>query len=195
MYYQDIQRCPPKSYPYIINEGDSLDTISQKFNVPIEKLIRFNANIDPYNLIIGQKICIPKLWEPYTNDRYNISFMYPTTWKEVSNRRCEGPNGYFEIAAISSKKNIMDVCKNEAYRKNRNYGEHCKFINLDIQKCPAVLIIPSNDQPYEMKKLSALIVQYPKPINISGKSYNYFILWSSRSYIRQIGASLNFLVY
>lgn len=39
--------------------GDTLYLISRKHNVPVGSIIRENRGINPYNLIIGDKLCIP----------------------------------------------------------------------------------------------------------------------------------------
>lgn len=44
---------------WIVEEGDTLYLISRKLNIPLEKLMEANKDIDPKNLQIGSKICIP----------------------------------------------------------------------------------------------------------------------------------------
>ncbi len=50
--------CPSGVY-WIIEEGDTIFLISRKLNVPLEKLLQANPGVDPDNLQIGSKICIP----------------------------------------------------------------------------------------------------------------------------------------
>ena len=50
----------PNGFYYIINPGDTLFSISQKFNVPVQNIMNANPGIDPNNLQIGQIICIPR---------------------------------------------------------------------------------------------------------------------------------------
>ncbi len=45
---------------YTIRPGDTLFTIAQRFNVPVQEIINANPGIDPNNLQIGQVICIPR---------------------------------------------------------------------------------------------------------------------------------------
>lgn len=51
--------CPNGTY-YTIKAGDTYFKIANRFRIAIDDLERANPNIDPANLIIGQKICIPK---------------------------------------------------------------------------------------------------------------------------------------
>ncbi len=44
---------------HIIKPGDTLYSISRRYNVPLKALMRANHNIDPYNLRIGSKLRIP----------------------------------------------------------------------------------------------------------------------------------------
>jgi len=50
--------CPVGSLPYNINAGDTLRTIAARFNTTVETLILTNPDIDPFNLTVGQRICI-----------------------------------------------------------------------------------------------------------------------------------------
>ena len=58
-------RCPIGTLPYNINEGDTLLSIAMRFGTDVEALLRANPDIDPYNLQVGQRICISqKFQEP-----------------------------------------------------------------------------------------------------------------------------------
>jgi len=54
----------PNGFLYTIRAGDTLFTLSQRFNVSVEAIIRANPGIDPNNLQIGQVICIPQAMPP-----------------------------------------------------------------------------------------------------------------------------------
>lgn len=43
---------------YIIQSGDTLDKIAQKFDTTVGNILRLNDNLDPYNIIPGQRICV-----------------------------------------------------------------------------------------------------------------------------------------
>ena len=51
--------CPPSYVVYVIQAGDTLWKIARRYRTTVEELLRVNPNIDPNNLQIGQKICIP----------------------------------------------------------------------------------------------------------------------------------------
>ena len=53
------QPCPSGVY-WIVEKGDTLFMISRKMDVDLAELIAANPGINPPNLQIGSKICIPK---------------------------------------------------------------------------------------------------------------------------------------
>lgn len=44
---------------HVIQSGDTLYTLSQKYNVNLEDIMYANSNVNVYNLQAGQKVCIP----------------------------------------------------------------------------------------------------------------------------------------
>ncbi|WP_418769531.1 LysM peptidoglycan-binding domain-containing protein [Halalkalibacter kiskunsagensis] len=52
---------PPcqNGFQYIIKPNDTLHHISQMYNVTVESILNRNRELNPYNLHIGQAICIP----------------------------------------------------------------------------------------------------------------------------------------
>lgn len=57
--------CPLGTLPYNINPGDTLLSLALRFGTSVESLLAANPDIDPYNLQVGQRICISqKFQEP-----------------------------------------------------------------------------------------------------------------------------------
>ncbi len=50
--------CPFGTFPYSLRPGDTLALIAKRFNTTVEVLKYVNPDIDPYNLQVGQRICI-----------------------------------------------------------------------------------------------------------------------------------------
>ncbi len=44
---------------YVIREGDTLYGIARNFGIGLESLMSANSDIDPYNMHVGMRICIP----------------------------------------------------------------------------------------------------------------------------------------
>ena len=57
-------RCPRGSFPYTIKQGDTLYELARTYNTTVEAIMAINPGIDPYNLQIGQVICIPESDKP-----------------------------------------------------------------------------------------------------------------------------------
>lgn len=59
MYMQYPRNCPDFTVSYIIKPGDTLYNISLQYNVTVKEILKINPFLNPYNLLVGQKICIP----------------------------------------------------------------------------------------------------------------------------------------
>jgi LysM repeat protein len=46
---------------YIIREGDSFYNIAQRYSIPLNLLLEANPEANPYDLKVGQEICIPNV--------------------------------------------------------------------------------------------------------------------------------------
>jgi TolB protein len=130
----------------------------------------------------------------YTNSNFNVQFQYPGDWQRVTDERYEGPDGFFQLAAISSEEPIHTVCHNEAFHQLLPYGTQPRIIRTQIQSQEACFIYPSADQPADMRGQAALIVRYPNPIQIGGTTYHYFILWADQKHLNEISSTLTFLM-
>lgn len=51
--------CPPSYVIYVVQHGDTFWRIAKRYNTTVDKLIQANPDVDPDNLQVGQKICIP----------------------------------------------------------------------------------------------------------------------------------------
>lgn len=129
----------------------------------------------------------------YSSTVYKVQFQYPSNWVRVSDERYEGPDGFFQLSAISTAEPINEICHNEAFHQLLPYGSEPRIVHEQIQRQEACFILPSQDQPPEMRGQAALIVKYPKPIQIEGSSYNYFILWVDKEHLKEISSTLVFL--
>ncbi len=51
--------CPPSYVVYVVQPGDTLWKISRRYRTTVDAIIEANPNINPDNLQVGQKICVP----------------------------------------------------------------------------------------------------------------------------------------
>ncbi|GGA93165.1 LysM peptidoglycan-binding domain-containing protein [Ornithinibacillus halotolerans] len=161
-----------------------------------------NINLPAPRKLITERSILALKWKPsknngslstFKNTQFQIQFQYPSSWEQITPERYEGTNGFFQISAISTPASIEVVCQNKAFHQLMPYGSNPRIQHTTIQNQEGCFIFPSNDQPTEMNNQSALIIQYPEPIQIEGTSYQYFILWADTSHIREIGESIIFL--
>ncbi|WP_367567565.1 LysM peptidoglycan-binding domain-containing protein [Lacrimispora sp.] len=54
-----VNTCPAGTYSYVIQSGDTLWLLSQRFGTTVDAIMSANPGINPMNLFIGQVICIP----------------------------------------------------------------------------------------------------------------------------------------
>lgn len=131
----------------------------------------------------------------YVNKKYHITLKYPSDWKlnPLYSERYEGKEGFFQVGAIDGQNLPIDtVADNDAFHQLRPYGSAPKITKLKIQEQEARLILPSEDQPKEMKNQAGLIIKYPKPVKIGNTNYYYFELWADKAHIEQIGKTITF---
>ncbi|MEW6182169.1 MAG: LysM domain-containing protein [Bacillota bacterium] len=57
MHY--YHHCPAGTFPYVIRSGDTFWLLAQCYNTTVEAIQAANPGADPYNLQIGQVVCIP----------------------------------------------------------------------------------------------------------------------------------------
>lgn len=51
--------CPAGRFPYIVRAGDSFYVLAERFGTTVDAIRRANPGVDPNNLQIGQRLCIP----------------------------------------------------------------------------------------------------------------------------------------
>lgn len=65
----DTKECLTGALPYIVREGDTLYKIALAYSTTVDAILAANVNLNPYNLNIGQIICIPLPGEDYPSCR------------------------------------------------------------------------------------------------------------------------------
>lgn len=63
------KKCPSFSVPYAVREGDTLYKIAASYNANVSDILAANLNLNPYNLNVGQIICVPLPREQYPQCR------------------------------------------------------------------------------------------------------------------------------
>jgi spore germination protein YaaH len=58
-YYNSYRQCTANHYPYTVQPGDTLNSIAYRLEVSVSRIFAANPGVDPYNLRVGQMLCIP----------------------------------------------------------------------------------------------------------------------------------------
>lgn len=65
--------CPPNTFSYIVQRGDTMFTIAQRFGVSLQALMAANPQIpDPNRLTPGQVVCVPFVRCPANTFSYTV---------------------------------------------------------------------------------------------------------------------------
>ena len=138
----------------------------------------------------------------YRNETFNVRFKYPASWQPNSEApyagsvpvRYEGEVGFFHVDATGSGgADISAVAQSIASHTLLPYGTSPIISAHSVGDADARLILPSSDQPAEMKDEAALIVRYPAAVNISGTQFDFFVLYAHKDYMPLFMDTLEFL--
>jgi peptidoglycan endopeptidase LytF len=65
--------CPPDTFRYTVQPGDSMFSIAQRFGIPLAQLIAANPQIpDPSRIVPGQIVCVPNFPCPANTFSYTV---------------------------------------------------------------------------------------------------------------------------
>jgi TolB protein len=146
------------------------------------------ADIDALSL--GQIVSIPKSWTKYINNTYNLSLMYPPLWARMNDMHYAGIDGYFRISIMKTDKTLEEIYKTEAYHRLQPYGSRPEIVFDIVSGLDVCLILPSADQPTDMKKQAALIIKSSGTLEIENQAYNYIMLCTDLEHLNAIKNSL-----
>ncbi|WP_040205862.1 LysM peptidoglycan-binding domain-containing protein [Neobacillus jeddahensis] len=90
MVYPFNRQCPENHYPYTIQSGDTLNQIALRLEVLVSRIMAANPGVDPYNLRVGQILCIPACPPNHTakiiqpgDTLYQIAQTYQVTMESI----------------------------------------------------------------------------------------------------------------
>lgn len=147
MPFNFTRQCPSNHYPYIVQPGDTINNIASRLGVGASRILAANPGVNPYNLSIGQTLCIPACPPDHTayiiksgDTLYKISQLYNVSisailtanpsvdpnYLRVGQRICipqACPSNYrATIAAMQSDINMLKAESNAQKIEESNYG-------------------------------------------------------------------------
>ncbi len=133
----------------------------------------------------------------FVSSKYKISFKYPKNWSKNPRYedKYEGENGFFEIGDFTGTgENIDEAVKAEVNEDYKPYGNNPTIRKFIVDGQPARVIYPSGDQAQFYKdRETAIVVEYPQPIVIEGKKYDYVVIWANREFVPLIISTFKFV--
>lgn len=133
----------------------------------------------------------------FVSNKYKISFKYPKNWSRNPRYedKYEGENGFFEIGDFTGTgENIDEAVKAEVNEAYKPYGNNPTIRKFIVDGQPARVIYPSGDQAQFYKdRETAIVVEYPQPIVIDGKKYDYVVIWANREFVPLIISTFKFV--
>lgn len=147
MPYNFYRQCPENHFPYIVQPGDTLNSIASRLEVSISRILAANPGINPNILRVGQTLCIPACLPNQTaylirpgDSLYKIAQIYNVSvasilkanpsinpnYLRVGQRICipqACPSNYNEIiTAMQSDINMLKADSNGQKIEESNYG-------------------------------------------------------------------------
>lgn len=129
----------------------------------------------------------------YRDAIHQATFLYPRDWQKTAEHRYEGFGGFFRVSALTGPKSVEEAAQNEISHGLRPYGSNPTVKRWTIQKREARLILPSTDQAREMHRQAALVLRYPRRLQIGEELYDYLLIHADSEHIPLIANSLQFL--
>lgn len=133
----------------------------------------------------------------FTSNRYRISFKYPKGWTKNPRYedKYEGASGFFEVGDFSGVgENIDEAVQMQVNEEYKPYGSNPTIRRFTVDGQPARVIYPSADQTDFFKdREAAIVVQYPQPVTIDGRPFDYVVIWASKEYIPLIMSTFKFV--
>jgi len=132
----------------------------------------------------------------YKNNIYQVSLEFPADWQPTGDSVFDsyyGTSGFFKLAVSNAKNTTVSALAEKDIKDIAHpYGSAPTTGSIVVGGQAAVLVTPSSDQDVSLHGRSELIVEYPKPVMISGQVYTYLIVQADKTHITDIARSLTF---
>jgi len=142
-------------------------------------------------------------WQEYANNVHQISLMYPDNWRYISGDTLTGEyfaaeDGYFKVGALEGVGLTIDqVAQIEANQSSQPFGPNPIIEPVFIQGVlsrdfyEGRLVMASLGQR-DLYPNAEMIVRFPTPRQINGKSFSYFVIYADVYHVQEIGFRLVF---
>lgn len=156
MAEQNYQQCPA-GYYYVIRRRDTLYEIADLIGLPLDTILRANPGINPYRLMIGQRVCIP-----YVTGTLSLVKNIPVF--------VEGQTESREARLYRSDQGYYIYVLNNFTFTGEEPGRDLVFSNFDSRFDVRIEMLPLNADINEIRRNSILELQYVgTPVEMKGE--------------------------
>ena len=137
-------------------------------------------------------------WTAYTSSRFRATFKHPSSWLATAGQReddsLSGATGFVFLSAVGrDKPTVAEAVLSETRHLLKPYGTNPIVVPTRVDGQEGRLVLPSSDQPAEMKNQAMLMIVYPKPLKFSTETYSYLAVYADKDHIQKIARTLRFL--
>lgn len=154
---------------YTIRQGDSLYQLAIRYNTTVDRIMRFNPGIDPNNLQIGQRICIPTGTHDVSGKRCQVLM------RTSSAPRAEGFGIYdFDcnnVSALAIDLPDPEGCGGRVYKmfvreRNTHHWHSATMYASPDGIWVGIVRLPRNLDMYDLVQISAESRESTSPIGV-----------------------------
>jgi hypothetical protein len=130
----------------------------------------------------------------YTGEAYPLTLEHPAAWQQVAGDPVpsfEGADGFLTIDGIAAADSVDEVCRAQAGHELQPFGTSPTIDALTVAGQEGCLILPSADQPADMRGAARVVVRLP--FELFSVGYNFLVLDADAAHIGSIASSVRFL--
>jgi DNA-binding CsgD family transcriptional regulator len=135
---------------------------------------------------LGVDLAIPVVWEPDPSYSGGTS-EDPQRWVDPRGVRF----GFIQISACCGGQSVDQVATMSTQHRKKPYGESPVVEARAIPAGDARFITADSGAPDP--HASALIVKFPKPVQVAGAQFEFLTVWAHKDYIRTIAETVAFV--
>jgi hypothetical protein len=130
----------------------------------------------------------------YTGAAYPLTLDYPSSWQQTSadpTPSFAGDSGFFAIGGTASAESVTAVCQAQVAAAGQPFGSSPTIEATTVGDQEACLILPSEDQPADMRGAARVVARLPYELFSVG--FNFLVLDADQAHVRPIAQSVQFL--
>lgn len=139
----------------------------------------------------------------YHNPALKVSFDYPSSWQPDTQfplvggipTKLGGLEGFFAVDMIGGAENLSskELANNLIKHELKPYGENPQVVSTTVQDQEGTFLFRTENTGPANRNDAVLIVRYPKSNVFNNATYEFVMIFGTKSYIELLPRSLRFL--